>query len=128
MIFLERTVVIAMHDHQLAVHGGAAGIRDSGLLDSALARPQNKLAYGESDPHLLAAAYAYGIARNHPFIDANKRTGLFAALLFLRLNRIPMPLPSPDMVEQMVQLAEGLLDEPGFAAWLATQPVRVASR
>lgn len=128
MIFLERAVIIAMHDHQLAVHGGAAGIRDSGLLDSALARPQNKFAYGETDPHQLAAAYAYGIARNHPFIDANKRTGLFAALLFMRLNRIAMPLPSPEMVEQMVQLAEGLLDEAGFATWLVAQPVRTASR
>lgn len=128
MIFLERAVVIAMHDHQLAVHGGAAGIRDSGLPDSALARPQNKFAYGETDPHQLAAAYAYGIARNHPFIDANKRTGLFAALLFMRLNGIPMPVPSPDMVEHMVQLAEGLLDEAGFANWLATQPLRPAAR
>lgn len=128
MIFLERAVVVAMHDHQMAAHGGATGIRDSGLLDSALARPENKLACGETDPHQLAAAYACGIARNHPFIDANKRIGLFAALLFLRLNRVPTPLPSPEMVERMVALAEGQLDEAGFSAWLSTQPTRPASR
>lgn len=128
MIFLDRAVMIAMHDHQLAAHGGATGIRDAGLLDSALARPENKLANGETDPYQLAAAYAYGIARNHPFIDANKRTGLFAALLFLRLNRLPTPMPSPEMVERMVALAEGQLDEAGFAHWLAAQPLRPASR
>ncbi|MCX7072617.1 MAG: type II toxin-antitoxin system death-on-curing family toxin [Gammaproteobacteria bacterium] len=124
MEFLDKDVVLAMHDHQLAAHGGASGVRDEGLLDSALARPQNKQAYGDDDPYSLAAAYAYGIARNHPFVDANKRTGLFAALLFLRMNRVPTPPPSPAMVEQMVLLAEGLLDEAGFAAWLAGQPRR----
>lgn len=124
MEFLDKDVVLAMHDHQLAAHGGASGVRDEGLLDSALARPQNKQAYGDDDPYSLAAAYAYGIARNHPFVDANKRTGLFAALLFLRMNRVPTPPPSPAMVEQMVMLAEGLLDEAGFAAWLAGQPWR----
>lgn len=121
---LDRNVVLAMHDQQIGAHGGAPGVRDHGLLDSALARPQNKHAYGESDPYALAAAYAYGIARNHPFVDANKRTGLFSALLFLRLNEVPRPKPSADMVEQMVRLAEGALDEAGFAAWLATQPTR----
>ncbi len=124
MEFLDKDVVLAMHDHQLAAHGGASGIRDEGLLDSALARPQNTQAYGEEDPYSLAAAYAYGIARNHPFVDANKRTGLFAALLFLRMNKVPTPPPSPAMVEQMVLLAEGLLDEAGFAAWLGSQPRR----
>ncbi|MGQ3055946.1 MAG: type II toxin-antitoxin system death-on-curing family toxin [Nevskia sp.] len=124
MEFLDKDVLLAMHDHQLAAHGGASGVRDEGLLDSALARPQNKQAYGDDDPYSLAAAYAYGIARNHPFVDANKRTGLFAALLFLRMNRVPTPPPSPAMVEQMVLLAEGLLDEAGFAAWLAGQPRR----
>lgn len=124
MEFLDKDVVLAMHDHQLAAHGGASGIRDEGLLDSALARPQNKQGYGEEDPYALAASYAYGIARNHPFVDANKRTGLFAALLFLRMNKVPTPPPSPAMVEQMVLLAEGLLDEVGFAAWLGSQPRR----
>ena len=119
MEFLDKDVVLAMHDHQLAAHGGATGVRDEGLLDSALARPQNKHAYGETDPYALAAAYAYGIARNHPFVDANKRTGLFSALLFLRMNHVPTPPPTPQMVEQMVLLAEGLLDEQAFAAWLS---------
>ena len=124
MEFLDKDVVLAMHDHQLAAHGGASGIRDQGVLDSAMARPQNKQASGEGDPYSLAAAYAYGIARNHPFVDANKRTGLLAALLFLRMNKVPTPPPSPAMVEQMVLLAEGLLDEAGFAAWLGRQPRR----
>ncbi|GAC1630777.1 MAG: type II toxin-antitoxin system death-on-curing family toxin [Nevskia sp.] len=124
MRFVEKPVVLAMHDRQLGAHGGAAGIRDEGLLDSALARPKNKHAYGEEDFFALAAAYAYGIARNHPFVDANKRTGLHVALLFLRLNGVPTPAPSIEMVEHMVQLAEGALDEAGFASWLSTQPPR----
>ena len=128
MKFIDKAVVIAMHDHQLAAHGGASGIRDEGLLDSALARPRNKHAYGEENPHALAAAYAYGIARNHPFIDANKRTGLFAALLFLRLKRVPTPIQSPEMVEQMVQLADGTLDESAFADWLSRQPLKPSTR
>lgn len=118
MKFLVESVVLAMHDRQLSAHGGSAGIRDTTLLESALARPQNKYVYGENDLYVLAAAYAFGIARNHPFIDGNKRTGLHAALLFVKLNGGKPPPPSIEMVERMVQLAEGALDEAAFAAWL----------
>lgn len=124
MEFLDKQVVLAMHDHQLATHGGASGIRDEGLLDSALARPQSQRARGANDPCALAAAYACGIAHDHPFDDANTRTGLLAALLFLRMNELPTPPPSPAMVEQMVLLAKGLLDGAGLAAWLARQSRR----
>lgn len=125
MIFLERPVVLALHDRQLGEHGGFAGIRDEGLLDSALARPRNKHACGVDDVHELAVAYAFGIARNHPFLDGNKRTALHSMLLFLRLNGAATPAPSPELVEQMVRFAEGVLDEAAFADWLKSQPVRV---
>ena len=84
--WLNKNVVLAIHDEQIAEHGGGAGIRDEGLLDSALARPLNKAARGEPDITELAAAYAYGIARNHPFLDGNKRTAMVVLELFLALN------------------------------------------
>lgn len=121
MNFLDTEVVHGFHDRQIADHGGLEGIRDAGLLESALARPQNRHAYGETDVYALAAAYAYGIARNHPFLDGNKRTALHTALAFLRLNGAPMPPPTPQLVEVMVQLAEGEIDEGSFAAWLRAQ-------
>lgn len=124
MKFIDSAVVLSLHDFQLGAHGGSTGLRDPGLLESALARPQNKHAYGEADPYSLAAAYAYEIARNHPFMDGNKRTALHTALLFLRLNGVPTPSPSVQMVERMVELAEGQLDEVAFAHWLSTQPTR----
>lgn len=128
MRFLDRDVVLAIHDRQLAEHGGLAGVRDSGLLDSALARPRNREAYGIDDLCELAAAYAYGIARNHPFIDGNKRTAWTVARTFLALNGRRLNPDRAEAIEQMVQLAEGLLDEAGFATWLATQPLRPAAR
>ena len=114
--------MLAMHDAQIAAYGGLSGVRDAGLLASALARPQNKHAYGEDNVWVLAASYAFGIARNHPFLDANKRTALQTALMFLGLNKIAVPPPSVAMVEQMVRLAEGALSEDDFAAWLRSQP------
>lgn len=121
VIFVEKAVVIALHDRQLGEHGGAAGVRDEGLLDSALDRPRNKHAYGVDDLHELAASFAFGIAKNHPFLDANKRTALHVALLFLKLNGAGLPDPSMELVEKMVQLAEGSLSEAGFADWLRVQ-------
>lgn len=118
MIFIDLEVVLALHDRQIADHGGLAGIRDAGLLEAALARPQHREAYGIEDIHEIAAAYAYGIARNHPFLDGNKRTALHVALLFLALNGGSLPAPSPEMVERMVALAEGSLSEAAFADWL----------
>ena len=122
MDFLDKDVVLAIHDRQIADHGGLEGVRDDGLLESALARPRHRHAYGEEDVHELAAAYAYGIARNPPFLDGNKRTALQTTLLFLRMNGGRMPAPTPHLVEIMVLLAEGRVDEAGFAEWLRRQP------
>jgi death-on-curing family protein len=85
-IWLDPAVLQAVHEEQLAEHGGASGTRDAGLFESALARPENLAAYGEPDAAALAAAYGWGLARNHPFVDGNKRTAFVAAELFLMLN------------------------------------------
>jgi death-on-curing protein len=111
-------VVLAVHDEQLAEHGGAPGLRDEGLLDSALARPQHLLSYGDPDTAELAAAYAWGIARNHPLIDGNKRTALVAAELFLALNGHELQAEDADCVVTMLQLAAGDLSEGDLAAWI----------
>lgn len=117
-IWIDPSVVLAIHDEQLAEHGGATGVRDAGLLDSALSRPQNLAAYGDPDHAGLAAAYAYGIARNHPFVDGNKRTAFVAAELFLALNGFELTAEDTDCVLTMLALAAGELDEAAFAAWL----------
>lgn len=126
-VWIDPSVVLAIHDEQLAEHGGASGIRDAGLLDSALGRPQNLAAYGEPDHADLAAAYAYGIARNHPFVDGNKRTAFVAAELFLALNGCELMAEDTDCVLTMLALAAGEIDEAGFAAWIRryAQPRRV---
>lgn len=109
----------AIHLRQLAEHGGATGTRDAGLLQSALARPRQLHAHGESaDLAALAAAYGYGIARNHPFVDGNKRTALVATLLFLRLNGCDLSASPQDRYLTIMRLADGHLDEAGFAAWI----------
>src|SRR5690606_20754467 len=110
-------VVLALHDEQLAEHGGMAGIRDLGLLKSALARPLNLAAYGEPDAASLAAAYAFGIARNHPFADGNKRTAAVTALLFLDLNGIGFSIGEAELVIMVLALAAGELGEDEVAAW-----------
>ncbi len=114
-------VVLAIHEEQLAEHGGGAGIRDRGLLDSALARPRNALAFGEPDSCALAAAYAFGIARNHPFIDGNKRTAFVVCELFLVLNGLVLTADDSECVLKMLALAAGDLPEEAFAAWLRDQ-------
>ena len=116
--WIERRVLIAIHDMQLAEHGGGAGLRDDHLLESALAKPQNLAAYGEPDVAALAAAYGYGISRNHAFIDGNKRTGLVAAELFLRLNGYRLVVGDADCVMTMLAVASGDITEEEFAAWL----------
>lgn len=116
--FLSADIARAVHDRQLAEHGGLAGVKDLGLLESAIARPLNKLAYGEDDPCALAAAYAYGIARNHPFADGNKRTAWVMARLFLRLNAIEIAFDKADAIRIMLSLAAGEVDEDSFATWL----------
>lgn len=116
--WIDRAVLIAVHEMQLAEHGGGAGMRDAALLDSALSRPPNLAAYGEPDAAALAAAYGYGIARNHAFIDGNKRTALVAAELFLRLNGWQLVVSDADCVLTMLAVATGDVTEDEFAAWL----------
>jgi death-on-curing protein len=116
--FLGADVAQAVHDRQLAEHGGLGGVKDLGLLESAIARPLNKHSYGESDFFALAAAYAFGIARNHPFNDGNKRTAWVMARLFLKLNGIQIQFDKADAIRTMLALAAGELPEDAFAAWL----------
>lgn len=118
--FLEADTVHFLHDQSLREFGGHHGLRDAGLLASALARPVNRFAYGGADIDLydLAAAYAFGLARNHPFLDGNKRTGWASAILFLRLNGGALSVPPMIAVPAMVDLAKGALDEADFARLL----------
>jgi death-on-curing protein len=117
--WLTKAVILAIHDEQLAEHGGGTGVRDDGLLDSALARPQNRVAYdAAADLATLAAACAFGLARNHPFIDGNKRTAFVAAEVFLDLNGMTLTASDEDCVLTMLRLAAGEIDEDAFADWL----------
>jgi death on curing protein len=118
--WLSSAVVMAIHDMQLAEHGGGAGVRDAGLLESALGKPLNVAAYGTPDAASLAASYGYGISRNHAFIDGNKRTGFVAAELFLRLNGWHLSASDADCVLTMLAVAAGDITEDAFAAWLRT--------
>ena len=117
-VWIDPRVLLAVHDEQLAEHGGAAGTRDLGLFDSALARPRNLALYGEPDAADLAASYGCGIARNHPFIDGNKRTAFVAVELFLALSGRRLTADDADCVLTMLAVASGTLDEAAFAAWL----------
>jgi death on curing protein len=117
-IWVDRATVLIGHAESLAAHGGAGGVRDMGLLESALARPQNLHAYGEGDVAALAAAYAFGIVRNHPFVDGNKRTGFLTAALFLELNGFRFVASEPDVIVRTLALAASEIDEAEFAAWL----------
>ena len=119
-VWLLQAAVIAMHDRQLAEHGGGEGVRDIGLLESALLRPVNKFSYGERDVFKLAAAYAYGLARNHPFVDGNKRIALVSALTFLHMNGHGFRAPQDDTVSTFLALASGQLSEDQLSNWLRT--------
>ncbi len=118
-VWLTTELVIAFHDEQLARFGGPPGLRDAGLLESALGRPINRHAY-EDDADLadLVAAYAFGIARNHPFVDGNKRTALLALIVFLGVNGIDFLVPEPEAVVAMLGLAAGDVSEAGLARWI----------
>jgi death-on-curing protein len=116
--WIDRHALLLLHGESLVLHGGAPGIRDEGLLDSALARPLNLVAYDQPDLFACAAAYAYGLARNHPFIDGNKRAAFLACGLFLRLNGFRLTATQPDATLTMLALAAGDLGEADFAAWL----------
>ena len=116
-------VVVALHCEQIAVHGGSLGVRDAGLLSSALARPQNQVAYGDPSVFDLAAAYAYGIIRNHPFVDGNKRTGFLAAYVFLDMNGWELMAPEDEAVTSVLALVTGEMTETDFSCWLKTNSV-----
>jgi len=117
-IWVLTSVIEAIHDAQLAEHGGASGTRDAGLLESALARPKNLHAHGQTDICLLAAAYAARIVRNHPFVDGNKRTAFLAAYVFLGLNGLDLTADEIEAAEAMLRLASGEVKEDMFADWL----------
>lgn len=120
VIWIEKTLAIAIHERQLAEHGGSTGVRDESLLDSALARPRQRHAYGDPPPDLadLAASLAFGLARNHPFIDGNKRTAAVACETFIMLNGGTIDAGDLELYPCYVALAEGTLPEADFADWL----------
>jgi death on curing protein len=115
--WISQAVVLAIHDEQLAEHGGSPGLRDAGLLESALARPKNLAAYGDPDMAALAAAYAFGIAKNHPFVDGNKRTSAVISRLFLRLNGYDVTASEAERLQVWLDLAAGGIDEETLANW-----------
>lgn len=116
--WIQPAVLLAVHDEQLAEHGGPSGLRDAGLLESALARPQQIATYGQPDVAALAAAYGFGLARNHPFVDGNKRTAFIAIELFLALNGHELQASDLDCVTTMLALAAGELSEEALAGWI----------
>ena len=121
--WIERTLALALHERQLAEHGGGSGVRDEGLLESALARPPQLHAYGDPPPDLadLAASLAFGLARNHPFVDGNKRTAHVCYRVFLALNDAELVASDEEKYVQMLALAEGSLTATDFATWLRTR-------
>ena len=120
IVWIERALALAIHERQLSEHGGGEGVRDESLLQSALARPQQLFAYGDPPPDFadLAASLAYGLARNHPFVDGNKRTAHVCYRVFLAINDIELDASGEDKYLQMLSLADGSLGEADFAAWL----------
>ena len=117
-VWVEASVLSAVHEEQLAEHGGPSGIRDAGLLESALARPQQLASYGEPDLPQLVASLAYGIARNHPFVDGNKRTAFVAMELMLWLNQHMLTADDASCVLTVLALASGELSEDALAQWI----------
>ena len=115
--WISAEAAVAIHEEQLAEHGGAAGTRDDGGLQSALARPKNLAAYGQPDAAALAASYAFAIVRNHPFVDGNKRTAWVLARLFLAKNRLVLEFNQAEAVVRMLALAAGEIDEDELATW-----------
>jgi len=118
--WLDISIVLDFHAEQLALFGGADGVRDLGLLESAMARPINKFAYGETDLASLAAAYGFGIARNHPFVDGNKRTALASMIVFLGLNGIDLEAPREAATAIILSLAAGEITEDVLARWVSS--------
>jgi death-on-curing protein len=128
-LWIEERDVLAIHDRLLAVHGGGQGLRDRGLLQSALARPRQHHAYvGARDIIAMAALYTAGIVRNHPFIDGNKRTGFLVGVLFIELNGFNFKASEEDATQAVLDLAAGTLDEAAFTAWLRANVRRKRGR
>lgn len=117
-IWLEVEVALAIHDRQLAEHGGLQGLRDAGALAAALERPRHKWAYGQTDIAALAAAYAWGLARSHPFADGNKRTAWVLARLFLVMNGHRLTFGAAEAIQVVLALASGKLEEGALAVWI----------
>lgn len=111
-------MIVAIHDEQLAIHGGPSGIRDVGMLESALNRARNKWEYEKSELPELAAAYGYGIAKNHPFVDGNKRTSLLAIYTFLGINNVDFLVPEANAAAVILGMAAGEIDELGLTRWI----------
>ena len=122
-VWIPKAIILVVHDEQLAEHGGLRGIRDEGLLDSALARPQQLANYSAPDFADLAASYGYGLARNHPFLDCNKRTVFVAMLLFLVLNGYRLQASDADKVMTVLKVAASEMNEEAFARWLRANSV-----
>ncbi len=116
--WIDKRLLVILHDESLAEHGGASGIRDEGLLDSALARPLNLLAYGDPDLAELAAAYGVGLAKNHAFVDGNKRVAFLAVGLFLALNGYRLVVSQADATLAVLAVASSEMDEAAFALWI----------
>jgi death on curing protein len=116
--WLTREIIVAIHDEQLAIHGGASGLRDEGMLASALDRPRNKWIYEQAELPELAAAYAFGMARNHPFVDGNKRTSLLALYTFLGVDGIDFIVPEADAAAIILALAAGEVSEESLTRWI----------
>jgi death-on-curing protein len=117
-LWLTRDIVIAIHDEQLVIHGGASGLRDEGMLESALDRPRNKWSYESAELPELAASYEFGIARNHPFIDGNKRTSLLALYTFLGINDVEFIVPEAEAAAIILSLAAGEVSEESLTRWI----------
>lgn len=116
--WLTRQMIVAIHDEQLAIHCGASGLRDEGMLESALDRPKNKWSYENADLAELAAAYAFGIARNRPIVDGNKRTSLLALYTFLGVNGIDFVVPEAEAAAMILSLAAGEVGEQSLVRWI----------
>jgi len=124
--WIDRRALLLLHGESLAEHGGGEGIRDQGLLDSALARPLNQVAYGEPDFADLAASYGMGSAKNHPFVDGNKRVAFLAVGMFLYLNGYRLQATQAEATLTMLAVAAGDISEAEFAAWLRSHAVKKA--
>ncbi|HVT37065.1 MAG TPA: type II toxin-antitoxin system death-on-curing family toxin [Nevskiaceae bacterium] len=122
IVWIDKPLVLALHDRQIAEHGGSPGLRDERLLESALARPQQLHAYGDPQPDLadLAASLAFGIAKNHPFIDGNKRSAIVSCETFVELNDATLEAGDAELYQAILFLAESKFTEQEFAAWLRT--------